>query len=108
MGMSARMLRHARRRAGLTQRQLAEKAGIPQATIARIESGAADPRVETLDCLLEATGMGLEVMPRLGIGVDRTQFDPYLAMSPSERLAAGLEASRHFRQVQPRLRRAAE
>ena len=74
MRMAARMLRHARRRAGFTQRQLAAKAEIPQETIARIEAGRADPRVETLDRLLEACGFGLESMPRLGIGVDRTQI----------------------------------
>lgn len=74
MSMSSRVLRHARRRAGLTQRQLAARSGIPQETIARIESGRTDPRVGTLDRLLEACGWGLEVMPRPGQGVDRTLF----------------------------------
>lgn len=74
MGMASRMLRHARRRAGLTQRGLAAKTGIPQETIARIESGRVDPRVTTLDRLLEGCGFGLEHLPRLGIGVDRTLF----------------------------------
>ena len=40
MSMASRMLRHARARAQLTQRELAAKVGIPQETIARIESGA--------------------------------------------------------------------
>jgi transcriptional regulator with XRE-family HTH domain len=92
----------------LTQRALAARTGIPQETIARIEAGRSDPRVETLDRLLEATGMGLEVMPRLGIGIDRTQFQPFLDMTPGERIAKGIEASRHFLQVQPRLRRTGE
>ena len=74
MSMAGRMVRDARSRAHLTQRQLAAKAGIPQETIARIERGRVDPRVTTLDRLLEACGYGLEVMPRLGIGVDRTQI----------------------------------
>ncbi|MFI5255345.1 MAG: helix-turn-helix transcriptional regulator, partial [Candidatus Limnocylindrales bacterium] len=42
------MVRHARRRAGLTQRQLSALVGIPQETIARIERGRTDPRVGTL------------------------------------------------------------
>jgi len=108
MSMAGRMVRYARRRAGLTQRQLAEKAGIPQETIARIETGRSDPRVQTLDRLLEACAMGLEVMPRLGIGIDRTQFQPYLDMTPSERVRAGIEASRRLVEVRPRLKRVAE
>jgi transcriptional regulator with XRE-family HTH domain len=80
MSMAGRMVRYARRRAGLTQRQLAAKAGIPQETIARIERGRVDPRIGTLDRLLEAAEMGLEVMPRLGIGIDRTQFQRLLSL----------------------------
>jgi predicted transcriptional regulator len=83
--MASRMLRHARRRAGLTQRELAARTGIPQETIARIESGRVDPRVTTLDRLLEGCGFGLEHLPRLGIGVDRTQIRQLLAMSEPER-----------------------
>ena len=74
MSMAGRMLTDARQRANLTQRQLAAKTGIPQETIARIERGRVDPRVGTLDRLLEGCGYGLESMPRLGIGVDRTQI----------------------------------
>ena len=74
MSMSGRMLRYARSRAKLTQRELAQKTGIPQETIARIERGRVDPRIGTLDRLLEGCGFGLEVEPRLGIGIDRTQI----------------------------------
>ncbi|HEY6057898.1 MAG TPA: helix-turn-helix domain-containing protein [Candidatus Limnocylindrales bacterium] len=85
------MLRHARRRARLTQRQLAAKAGIPQETIARIEASRVDPRVTTLDHLLEACGFGLEHMPRLGIGVDRTQIRELLRLTPSGRLSLAVD-----------------
>ena len=108
MGIAARMVRYSRRRAGLTQRELSARSGIPQETIARIETGKSDPRVQTLDRLLEACEMGLEVMPRLGIGIDRTQFQPYLEMTPSERLAAGIETGRRMLRVHPRLKRVAE
>jgi transcriptional regulator with XRE-family HTH domain len=96
MGMSARMLRYARRRAGLTQRGLAAKSGVPQETIARIEASRSDPRVETLDRLLEACGMGLEALPRLGIGVDRTQFQALLDLTPGQRLEAGIATDRNM------------
>ena len=96
MSMAGRMVRYSRRRAGLTQRQLATRAGIPQETIARIESGATDPRVSTLDRLLEACAMGLEVMPRLGIGVDRTQIRALLELSVEERLRLAIDDDRTF------------
>ncbi|MEH0819210.1 MULTISPECIES: GNAT family N-acetyltransferase [unclassified Micromonospora] len=50
-----RTIRALRRRANLSQRELAEKSGIPQATIARIESGrSTDPRFRTIKALVAA------------------------------------------------------
>jgi predicted transcriptional regulator len=108
MSMAGRMLRHARRRAGLTQRQLAATVGIPQETIARIEAGRVDPRVGTLDRLLEGCGFGLEHLPRLGIGVDRTQIQELLAVEPSARLGRALATDRVNVEFRRRLRRVAE
>jgi transcriptional regulator with XRE-family HTH domain len=96
MSMAGRMVRYARRRAGLTQRELSAKAGIPQETIARIERGRVDPRVGTLDRLLEACEFGLEVMPRLGVGIDRTVIRELLDLDPGERLALGIENDRNM------------
>ena len=84
---AARLLRWARRRAGLTQRTLAQRAGVPQSTIGRIETGAIDPRVSTLRQLVRACGYDLEVEPALGTGVDRTHFAALLALTPEERIA---------------------
>ena len=50
-----------RRAAGMTQRQLAEKTGIDQAAISRIESGRANPTLNTLDALVEGVGFSLLV-----------------------------------------------
>jgi transcriptional regulator with XRE-family HTH domain len=108
MSMAGRMLRFARSRAKLTQRELAAKSGVPQETIARIERGRADPRVGTLDRLLEACGFGLEVEPRLGIGVDRTQIRALLELSPSRRLERALEVDRDHSTLWRDLRRVAE
>ena len=108
MSMAGRMVREARQRAKLTQRQLAAKSGIPQETIARIERGRSDPRVTTLDRLLEACEFGLEVMPRLGIGIDRTQIYERLKAPIDQRLAVGLADDRNFHSFRRELRRVAE
>lgn len=80
-----RLLKHARRSAGLTQRQLARVAGLPQSTVGRIESGSLQPRWETIARLLDAAGYSLE-LSRAGAGIDRTQIRALLPMSPRERL----------------------
>lgn len=93
---AARALRWARRRAGLSQRALAQKAGIPQSTIGRIESGEVDPRVGTLSRLLRASGFDLEVEAKLGEGVDRSQIRQLLALSAAERFLSANERARMF------------
>lgn len=96
----ARVLKQARRRAGYTQRQLAEKVGMPQSTIGRIESGALDPRATTLDKLLRACGDELRAVPRIGEGVDRTLAWELLAQPPEERLRSMVQASRNLMALQ--------
>ena len=83
---AARVLRQARRRAGLTQRQLAARAGVAQSVVGRIETGAVIPRVDTLDRLLAAAGHGLEPVPRPGQDVDRTGYAEHLGRSPRQRV----------------------
>ena len=93
---AARLLRTARRRAGLSQRALAAAAGIPQSTVARIELGSLSPRTNTLERLLRSAGQSLATEAVLGIGVDRTQMWERLRLTPGQRLtiaaadAAGL------------------
>jgi transcriptional regulator with XRE-family HTH domain len=49
-------LREARRSAGLTQRELAERLGVDQAVIARWETGVREPRVRAAVRLSEVLG----------------------------------------------------
>ena len=86
-----RLLRDARRKAGLSQRALAERAGVPQPTIAAIESGRQSPRFATLERLLRACGYELDMAPVLGEGVDRTLIHQMLDLTPAERARRGAQ-----------------
>ena len=91
---AARILRYARRRAGLSQRALAERAGVPQPAVSRIERGMVSPRIDTLNHLLAAAGASLELAPRLGKGVDRSLIRAALARTPEQRVVAAGQAGR--------------
>ncbi len=97
---AGRILRHARRAAGLSQREMAARAGIPQSTVARIEAGTLIPRVDTLDRLLRAVGHTLGVEPRLGNGVDRSQMAELLRLTPAERLRLAVADARAIGQLE--------
>ncbi|MCS7113678.1 MAG: CBS domain-containing protein [Nitrososphaerota archaeon] len=45
-------IRRLRKRAGLTQKDLAERAGVSQSLISRIERGSVDPKLSTLQSIL--------------------------------------------------------
>jgi transcriptional regulator with XRE-family HTH domain len=90
------MLRMARRRAGLSQRELARRAGVPQATISRIETGVVSPAVDTLEPLIRACGMELEVLEPMSDGVDRSLASEALVRSPAERLERATQAANAF------------
>lgn len=51
----------ARKAAKLTQRELAERAGVNQAMVSRLEKGERLPRLETLLAIAEATGSVLDL-----------------------------------------------
>ena len=53
-----------RKEQGLSQNQLAQKAGIEQATISRLEKGAFSVGVDILAKVLEALGASIEITPR--------------------------------------------
>ena len=51
----------ARKTAGLTQKELSERAGIAQGDISKLENGNANPSVKTLQRLANAMGMTLKI-----------------------------------------------
>lgn len=71
--------------AGLTQRELARRAGTTQSAIARVERGRTSPSVATLSRLVNAAGRDLVLSTRLP-PVDRTLIRESLRRTPLERL----------------------
>jgi len=84
------LVRAARKRAGLTQAELAERAGVTQSVIARLERGGGNPTFLTLERVLHAAGHRLELNAvHQGLGtVDETLIAQQLALPPVERLQA--------------------
>jgi transcriptional regulator with XRE-family HTH domain len=79
------VLLEARGQAGISQRELARRSGVPQAAISRMERGLVSPRVETLDRLLRSCGRDLAIVGRPGTGLDRTLIRERLRLTPAER-----------------------
>ena len=97
-------LRIARRHAGMSQSDLALRAGTSQATISAYESGRKVPSVETLTRLLAATGSHLAVEP--GVAHLPTRAERELrarALGDVLALAEALPARRRGRLRYPRL-----
>jgi transcriptional regulator with XRE-family HTH domain len=59
--LSGSLLRLARRQTGLSQRQLAAQAGVPQSMIAAYEMGRREPTMPTLLKLINAAGLDLRL-----------------------------------------------
>lgn len=90
------LLRQARARAGLSQRDLAAVTGIPQPMISAIERGLQDPRHGTLEKLLNGCGQELDLVLKGGEGVDPTQFIPGLQTALRARLRTAVESAKNI------------
>ena len=88
----------------MSQRELARTSEVPQPVIARLESGGAIPRVDTLDKLLRACGETLEARPRRGIGVDRSLIREMLRLSPADRLRSASDEANSLRRLENAVR----
>ena len=88
------LVRQARRRAGLTQVALAARAGVPQSTVARIESGARTPSTDMVERLVRAAGF--EIRASLGEPDPGTAslLQRTLGRTPHERLKDATRAAR--------------
>ena len=99
---AASLLRRARELAGLSQRELAERAGTSQPAVARLESGSGSVTVPTLARLLAAAGfeLSMDLVPQrpddavaaaYRRDVDRSLLRQNLRRSVDDRLRSGAE-----------------
>ena len=80
------LLQEARRQSGLTQAELARRAGVPQSTVAKIERGRRDPSLSTLERLVHAAGLELRVHLAPRDDHDLQLIDLMLDLTPEQRL----------------------
>jgi predicted transcriptional regulator len=80
------IIRQARAAAGLTQAELARRAGVKQPEIARLEAAGANPRISTLNKVVAAAGHRLTLDLDRAAGIDETLIAASLRLSPAERL----------------------
>lgn len=80
------LIREARRRAGLSQAELARRASTAQSGIARWESGRTTPSLEDVRRLVRLCGFELEVAIVPREESDLTQAERLVALTPDERV----------------------
>ena len=101
MNRAGEIIRAARRRSGLSQRELARRAGTSQAAISRIERGLEKPTLERLEQILAGLGWKpvIELEP---IAVHDEEARRLLADAdgdPSVRLQGGLNVMEFAREL---------
>jgi predicted transcriptional regulator len=93
------LIRQARKAAGLTQAELANRARMKQPEIARLESRGANPRLSTLKRVVTAAGHNLKLeLDRTG-QLDETLILASLKETPTERLHAHRNLLRTAREL---------
>lgn len=102
--MTSAVLKEARLRHHLTQKQLAARARTSQAAISRIERGVVSPTVDTLTRLLGLVGEELMLAAEpIDYGHDSTLLRRNLELTSEERLRRGVAWSNAVRRF-PRVR----
>ena len=77
---STKDLRKLRIKAGLTQKELARRAGVSQSLIARIEKGDINPRLSTLQKILEVINEALEESEN----ITKIMHSPVITLKPDD------------------------
>jgi transcriptional regulator with XRE-family HTH domain len=88
------LIAEARRRAGLTQAQLAGRIGSHQSVVARWETGRTHPDFDTVVSALRAAGFELGISLHQGDGHDLALIRRELTLLPHQRLSGMVDAVR--------------
>ena len=90
------LIREVRRRAGLTQTELAERLGTTQSAIARLETGHGSPTLARLSEIAEACGFDihLRIVPMDAEEHDWSMVRDNAALPPDQRVERSLAAMR--------------
>jgi transcriptional regulator with XRE-family HTH domain len=99
------LLKEARQRHGVSQKQLAMRASTTQSAISRIERDHVSPSVATLRELLYLLGEDLALGAEMrDFGIDRMLNVERLRTPPSERIEYGLAMAEQFIAMSPNVR----
>lgn len=101
------LVREARKRASLTQRELAERAGTTQSAIARLESGRTRPAFDDVLRLVRLCGMDLQFMLIERDDSDWAQAQSMLTLAPAERADRAARFTRRIQRMQAEVDRSA-
>lgn len=97
-GDASSLLRVTRQGAGLTQAQLAARAGTTQSAISRLEAGKGSPSVDSLRHLLGLLGHRLELGTSPVVdGIDRDMIRANLSLDSADRVRRGLQHAEFVR-----------
>jgi transcriptional regulator with XRE-family HTH domain len=91
------LVREARKRAGLTQSELATRAGTTQSAIARLESGRPDVSLNDVIRLVRLCGLDLEVAIVPHDGSDMAQAERLALLTGSQRIQRHARVARQLR-----------
>ncbi|MGH3535896.1 MAG: helix-turn-helix domain-containing protein [Steroidobacteraceae bacterium] len=100
--ISGSIAKEARLRAGFTQADLGARLGKPQSVIARWESGAVQPSLESLRELVRTCGLDLGFHLSKLDDSNTTLIDQLLRMSPAERFSDLISRVRFHEQLEDR------
>ena len=93
------IIKQARRTAGLTQAELAERLATTRSAIARWESGRVSPTVESLSRIVEACGLSLHVSLHEPNDHDLGLALANLKLTPEQRMDKFMSAIRFAREL---------
>ena len=98
---AGQLLREARRRHGISQKQLATRARTSQAAISRIERGLVSPSVSTLAKLLDLLGEELRLSAEpIDHGHDLDLIRANLELTPQQRIQRQTDFANAIRDLQ--------